>query len=106
MPELFCGFGRRPGEGPTSYPLACSPQSWAAGAVFLHLQAVLGLTISAPRREVRFERPVLPASLRELWIRDLRVGDARVDLDVERRGDRVVVSVTSREGDLQVLVAS
>ncbi|HVH20191.1 MAG TPA: amylo-alpha-1,6-glucosidase [Myxococcota bacterium] len=106
MPELMCGFPRRPAEGPTGYPLACSPQSWAAGAVFLQLQAVLGLSISALRAEVRFERPTLPASLRELWIRDLRVGDAHVDLEVSRRGESVVVSATSREGDLQVLVAS
>ncbi|MFQ5749734.1 MAG: glycogen debranching N-terminal domain-containing protein, partial [Planctomycetota bacterium] len=32
LPELFCGFPRRPGEGPTLYPVACSPQSWAAAA--------------------------------------------------------------------------
>jgi glycogen debranching enzyme len=106
IPELLCGFARRPGEGPTGYPLACSPQSWAAGAVFLELQAVLGVSISALRREIRFERPKLPASLQELWIRGLGVGDARVDLAVTRRGDHVVVSATSREGDLQVLVAS
>jgi glycogen debranching enzyme len=106
MPELMCGFPRRPAENPTGYPLACSPQSWAAGAVFLQLQAVLGLSISALRAEVRFERPALPASLRELWIRGLRVGDAHVDLEVSRRGESVVVSATSREGDLQVLVAS
>ena len=31
LPELFCGFPRRPGEGPTLYPVACSPQAWAAG---------------------------------------------------------------------------
>ena len=34
LPELFCGFERRPGEGPTLYPLSCSPQAWASGAVF------------------------------------------------------------------------
>src|SRR5690606_14867347 len=30
LPELFCGFSRRPGAGPTLYPVACSPQAWAA----------------------------------------------------------------------------
>jgi len=24
LPELFCGFVRRPGEGPTLYPVACA----------------------------------------------------------------------------------
>ena len=43
IPELYCGFRRRPGRGPTLYPAACSPQAWAAGAPFLMLQAMLGL---------------------------------------------------------------
>src|SRR6266481_6956165 len=30
MPELFCGFPKRPGEAPTLYPVACAPQAWAA----------------------------------------------------------------------------
>src|SRR5262249_43161444 len=34
LPELFCGFDRRPGEGPTLYPVACAPQAWSAGAPF------------------------------------------------------------------------
>ena len=42
LPELICGFGRRPGKGPTLYPVACSPQAWAAGSVFMVLQACLG----------------------------------------------------------------
>src|SRR5699024_5281723 len=47
MPELFCGFRRRPGEGPTLYPVACSPQAWAAGVVYQLLQACLGLRVEA-----------------------------------------------------------
>ena len=35
IPELYCGFRRRPGRGPTLYPAACSPQAWAAGAPVL-----------------------------------------------------------------------
>ncbi|CAN5336896.1 hypothetical protein BH23BAC1_BH23BAC1_27670 [soil metagenome] len=36
LPELFCGFERRKGQGPTAYPVACSPQVWADGALFLY----------------------------------------------------------------------
>lgn len=106
MPELVCGFARRLDDAPVAYPLACTPQAWAAGAVFLMLQAVLGLTISAPRREVRLVRPLLPRSLDELRIRNLRVGDAQVDLDLARRGEHVVVSTVSRRGRIRVLVES
>jgi glycogen debranching enzyme len=104
MPELICGFERRPEQGPTAYPLACIPQSWAAGAVFLLLQSVLGLGVSATRREIRFERPALPTTLRELWIGGLRVGDARVDLEVVRRDGKVLVNAPRREGNVRIEV--
>src|SRR6202040_245734 len=42
LPELFCGLKRRPNEGPTLYPVACSPQAWAAAAPFLILEGCLG----------------------------------------------------------------
>jgi glycogen debranching enzyme len=104
MPELFCGFVRRPGEGPTLYPVACAPQSWSAAAVFLLLQACLGLTIDGPQSRVSFSYPVLPESLPEVHIRNLRIGRARVDLQLERYGDDVGVNVTKREGLVEVVV--
>ena len=48
MPELFCGFPRRAGEGPVSFPSACTPQAWASGAVFLMLQACLAVDMTPP----------------------------------------------------------
>ena len=57
LPELFCGFVRRTGEGPTLYPVACAPQAWAAGSVFLLLQACLGLSIHGAGRTHPFFRP-------------------------------------------------
>ena len=34
LPELFCGFPRRRDRAPVLYPVACSPQAWASGALF------------------------------------------------------------------------
>lgn len=65
LPELFCGFPRRPGEGPTLYPVACSPQTWAAGAVLLLLQSSLGLQPCAPQRRLLLSKPVLPEFLQK-----------------------------------------
>jgi glycogen debranching enzyme len=104
MPELFCGFPRRPGEGPTLYPVACAPQSWSAASVYLLLQSCLGLTIDAPRGQVRFGYPVLPESLREVRIRNLRVGPATLDLHLERHPHDVGVDVLRREGSVEVVV--
>jgi glycogen debranching enzyme len=104
MPELYCGFPRRPGEGPTLYPVACSPQAWAAGSLFLVLQACLGLTIDAPHRQVRLDRALLPESLEEVTITNLRVGDALVDLRLERHPDDVGVRILRRSGQLDLVV--
>ena len=104
MPELFCGFHRRPGEGPTRYPVACAPQSWSAGAVFLLLQACLGLDIDAPAARVHLRQPVLPEGLGHLRIRNLTVGDARIDLVLKRHGDDVGVHLKGREGEVEVVV--
>ena len=104
MPELICGFARRPDQAPVAYPLACTLQAWAAGAVFLLLQAALGLSISAARREVRLVRPSLPRTLGELHIRELRVADGTVDIELVRRGEDIVVNATPRSGRVQVLV--
>jgi glycogen debranching enzyme len=103
IPELLCGFVRRPGEGPTLYPVACAPQSWSAAAVFLLLQACLGLSIDAPRSEVRFHCPMLPSFLNFVCIRKLKVGDATIDLMLKKQGRDVAVNLTNREGHIEIV---
>jgi glycogen debranching enzyme len=102
LPELFCGFERRRGEGPTLYPVACSPQAWSAAAPFLLLQACLGLDVKDAERQVCFYQPVLPSFLRELHINNLRVGRVAVDLLLHRHGDDVSINVVRREGTVEV----
>ncbi|PYJ47362.1 MAG: amylo-alpha-1,6-glucosidase [Verrucomicrobia bacterium] len=105
LPELFCGFPRRPDESPTLYPVACAPQAWASAAVFLLVESCLGLKVLAPEQRLVFSKPLLPAFLRQVTIRDLRVGEARVDLLLTRHeeGD-VGVNVLRRDGALDVVV--
>src|SRR5205823_2188401 len=79
LPELLCGFHRRSDERPTQYPVACAPQAWAAGAVYMLLQAAIGMDIDAVRRRITFCRASLPASIDRLVLTNLTVGDARVD---------------------------
>ena len=104
MPELFCGFPRRPGEGPTLYPVACSPQAWAAGAVFQLLQACLGLHLEGAIGRVCLERPLLPEFLGEVRLRNLRLGSGSVDLCFHRTSEDVAVNVLSRKGKVEVVV--
>jgi glycogen debranching enzyme len=104
LPELFCGFPRRPGQGPTLYPVACSPQAWAAGAAFMLVQSCLGLEIDARRRRIAFTRPRLPAFLETLRIGNLIVADTRVDLLCQRQDNEVVIRVLRREGDPEIVI--
>ena len=103
LPELFCGFPRRAGEGPTLYPVACAPQSWAAAAPLLLLKSVLGLSIDAGQRRVRFVRPVLPSFIEEVQISNLRVGEAVIDLSLHRYPDDVGINVVRREGTVEIV---
>ena len=92
MPELLCGFYRRAGEPPIAYPVTCMPQAWAAGSPFLMLQACLGLTIDAAKREVRVVRPMLPRGVESLTIEHLDVAGAKVSLVFQSLGEGTVVS--------------
>jgi glycogen debranching enzyme len=104
MPELFCGFGQNPGEGPVRYPVACAPQAWSAASIFLLFQSCLGLEISGVDRQIYFTRPQLPASVGELRIHNLEVAGSTIDLLLSRQEHDVGVNVIRREGDIQVLV--
>jgi glycogen debranching enzyme len=104
LPELMCGFSRRAGEGPTLYPVACSPQTWSSVAVFLLLQSCLGLRIEAPQSRLSFSQPVLPSFLEHIQIKNLRIGEAEVDLSLERHAKDVGINILRREGHIEIVV--
>lgn len=99
LPELFCGVQRREKDTPVHYPVSCSPQAWASGAMFLMLTSVLGIRPSAPRKEINIINPCLPDWLEHLHIRNLKIGAARVGLDFTRKGDRTFCNVVDVEGE-------
>jgi glycogen debranching enzyme len=103
LPELFCGMRRRRDKGPILYPVACSPQAWAAGTPFAMLQACLGLEVDASQRIARLRYPRLPDAIHSLEVRGLPIGDARVDLLLRRHADDVAVNIVRRLGDAEVV---
>jgi glycogen debranching enzyme len=105
LPELFCGFHRRRGEGPTIYPVACSPQAWAAGSVFLFLQSALGLRLNGLDSRITVSNARLPDSVERVIIRDLALApDRRMDLLFERRGQAIRVDPLRRKGEVELVV--
>jgi len=103
LPELFCGFHKRSNvEGPTLYPVACSPQAWAAGSVFMLLESCLGIKVRPAERAVEFSSPQLPESLDWVELKGLCVGEITADLRVQRDGDQISVEVLKADGDIKI----
>jgi glycogen debranching enzyme len=105
MPELFCGFNARPGEAPTAYPVACSPQAWSVATVFLLLQSFLGFDIDAAEKVLRFENPQLPAYIDELEISNLPVDDQLMRLKIMRRGRGVDIRMRRKPADWKEIIS-
>jgi len=103
LPELFCGFGRRRDAPPVPYPVACRPQAWAAGSVFLLLEAALGLELDALQRRVVFRQPQLPAWLAWLELRNVRVGTARLDVNMQRGKYGASLEIVRKDGDVEIV---
>jgi glycogen debranching enzyme len=103
LPELICGFERSCDEHPTLYAVACAPQAWAAGAVYLLLAASLGIHVDALSRRITFARAHLPRTIDWLQMSNPQLGGARVDLRLERHEDDVGVTVLRRDGQVEVV---
>ena len=99
LPELFCGLSRQRSQGPTFYPVACSPQAWAAAAPLSLIQSCLGLGFDPATTTIILDRPTLPDFLNEIVLRRLTVAEGTVDIAVDRRGSEVVGTVLFRSVD-------
>ncbi len=106
LPELFCGFPRRRFQGPTFYPVACSPQAWAATSMHAALAACLGLSFNPAESSVIFNRPRLPAFLNEVRLLNLSLGEARISVMLRRMGDEVAMNVLARSGTIHAILKS
>jgi glycogen debranching enzyme len=104
LPELFCGFPRHTGHGPTLYPVACSPQAWASAAPFTLLEASLGLQFDPLKGEIRLRNPRLPDFLEEVTLRNLQLDSSTITLRVRRHHDSVSIDTTPIRGNIQVSV--
>jgi glycogen debranching enzyme len=103
LPEVFSGHAKDDEHPfPAIYPGANSPQAWSASTLFTIVQALLGLYPYAPLHTLVVD-PHLPEWLPELVLRNLRLGDASIDLAFRRDGARTRFEVLRREGKVHVL---
>jgi len=104
LPELFCGFIRKPHRGPTAYPVACAPQAWASAAPFAFLEACLGMELRHEANSMSFRGPVIPAFLDHVTLNQLSLGKSRLDLRLHRHGRDVTLNLLRRQGDAKVML--
>ncbi len=104
LPELYCGFSRdrRYQSSPAGYPVSCTPQSWAAGSVFLMLQHLIGLEPDLPNGRIVL-RPALLPGVNRIAFEDVRIGSQLLSIEIERRGEDIACNVAGADG-LQVLI--
>jgi glycogen debranching enzyme len=86
------------------YPVACSPQAWAAGSLPYLLTAVLGIVPDAFASTLHIVRPRLPGWLDWVEIKGLTIGASHVDLRFERSEELTLAVVTSKSPDVQVMI--
>jgi glycogen debranching enzyme len=101
LPELFCGFPRSAGEAPIGYPVACLPQAWAAGSIFMLLQACLGITVNGAEGEIKICSPRLPIGIDHFEIERLAVAGEHVRLRFDRINGHVAVQSEARTAKVQ-----
>jgi len=106
LPELFCGFPRKRSQRPTSYPVACSPQAWAAVAPLSLLRSCLGISFDPQAKQINFDRAILPGSLTDVSLRRLAVGGGLMDVMLRRTEGEVAINVIRRSGDLRIMSRS
>jgi glycogen debranching enzyme len=104
LPELFCGFDRVKGQGPTSYPVACAPQAWSVGSVFILLQSCLGLRINAAENTLYFHQPSLPSFLKEITISNLRINNKLVILQIRKTDEGIEAHLLSPAADVRIVI--
>ncbi|QFZ19189.1 amylo-alpha-1,6-glucosidase [Saccharothrix syringae] len=89
LPELLCGFDRADHPEPVPYPTSCSPQAWASATPIHLLRVLLRVEPSVPHRKV-WLAPVLPGAFTPLALDGIPLAGARVSLEVDRDGVRVI----------------
>lgn len=104
LPEALGGHSRQEAPIPTVYPMSNSPQAWSASATIQMAQAMLGIYPFAPAHVLALVRPALPAWLKTVIVRNIRIGESRVSIRFERTASGATAyDVVEKTGPLHVV---
>lgn len=100
LPELFCGYSSAGGKA-VKYPVACSPQAWAAGTPLVFIQSLLGLFPDSIKEEITLS-PVLLPSMNSLEVHELAIGKGKLSLSIKRSGTDYKIEVLKNTTGFQL----
>jgi glycogen debranching enzyme len=102
LPELFCGHSKDLGK-PVKYPIACSPQAWAAGTPLVFIQSLLGLFPNSLKKEI-YLSPTLLDSMSFLRVENISIGEGHLSLTVTRQGNEMKVEIEENTTGYKVVI--
>jgi glycogen debranching enzyme len=102
LPELFCGYSKSLGK-PVKYPVACSPQAWAAGTPLVFVQTLLGLFPNAIKKKI-YLSPTLLDSMNILSVQNLSIGEGHLSLTVTRQENEMKVQIDENTTGYEIVI--
>ncbi|WP_082233456.1 amylo-alpha-1,6-glucosidase [Halobacillus massiliensis] len=102
LPELFCGYPKEERERIIKYPVACSPQAWAAGTSSTMVQALLGVFPNVVEGVISVN-PSLAEGMTELSLQGLSIGKGKLGLKVVKQEETAQVEIVENTTGLKVV---
>lgn len=100
LPELFCGY-KASGKA-VKYPVACSPQAWAAGTPLSLVQAMLGLFPNSLEKSITLN-PQLPEGVDELKVEDMRIGKGSLSFYVRKTTGEHEIEIIDNSSGFEII---
>ncbi|MGN2270571.1 amylo-alpha-1,6-glucosidase [Priestia megaterium] len=101
LPELFCGYSSNLGK-PVKYPVACSPQAWAAGTPLAFVQAMLRLFPDSTAGTIQIN-PLLIDDMNEISVENLVIGNGKLSLTVKKEESETIIYVKENTTKYELL---
>ncbi|MDM5317028.1 amylo-alpha-1,6-glucosidase [Fictibacillus sp. b24] len=101
LPELFCGYDSTIGRA-VKYPVACSPQAWAAGTPLVFVQTILGLFPDSLNKVIQLS-PQLLDNMNVLKVERIKIGEGYLSVEVKRDGLKTLVTILENTTGYEVV---
>jgi len=101
---LYCGFNRKANEGPTAYPVACSPQAWSVSVIFILMQSFLRIHINAINKTIVFDKPEMPEYIDKISVSNLKIEGQELIFHTHRHANDVSFNVDAKPKGWELMI--